>query len=530
MNLESDLVGCSIPLALAKLVSSVACRIAEKHEGAIGAVKQLKAALCTGRLIPGLTEGRRLLALMQEARLVDDKYLALEAEKVATIYQAIHLFWKQESPLEESVIAEFYSALNKRVATSGKPKLSETQKNAIRSELDKLGEIPYWERLTGANGPGSVADGYKGIDRWWFTDRPCNVPSMFYRTSIDDWAARPIRPVKYGFTKAVLVPKDVRGPRAISEEKLSFQHAQFAIEHWLNRRIHKIWSNNVSLHDQRHHCRFLRDRQWVTVDLSDASDYISRRLVYQVFPERMRRAFFECRSTFMSTPVGVAPLRTFAPMGSSLCFIVMTTVIIATFRACGVTRPFSVYGDDIIVHYEDLPLVLDLLSAMGLRTNDLKTTRFTSAMRESCGEDYIWDGETRVLATPVFIKASWEKLTAVSALRIAAKIEPLREIGFYNCGEYLYAVLEHQFPELFRFKIGWHKDYQRVRYVYAQLREQELPKDAVDGYPGYYRSYVVKSRTTKVDKIPHGRPAVGVKRTESFIPPTIYGCLGGSGS
>jgi hypothetical protein len=155
-------------------------------------------------------------------------------------------------------------------------------------------------------------------------------------------------------------------------------------------------------------CRGSRNGDLATLDLSEASDRVSLRLVtsllfnYGDFLE----AVLAARSVRADVPgFGVIPLTKFASMGSALTFpmeeIVFLTIIfyaieqelgerltrhdIASYR--GRVR---VYGDDIVVPVELVPRVVSALELFGFKVNRSKSF-WTGKFRESCGKEF-YDG------------------------------------------------------------------------------------------------------------------------------------------
>lgn len=139
------------------------------------------------------------------------------------------------------------------------------------------------------------------------------------------------------------------------------------------------------------------ERGYATLDLKDASDWVSRRLVWQLFPDVWRSVLFSRRSHFAEGPSGLIPLRSFAPMGSAQCFPVETIVFGALcWASCkrqssyvGIPREWysiSAYGDDLIVPTVFAGGVLEDLRSVGLVPNAQKCC-IQSPFRESCGWD-----------------------------------------------------------------------------------------------------------------------------------------------
>ncbi len=209
-------------------------------------------------------------------------------------------------------------------------------------------------------------------------------------------------------SRVIPVPKTQEKPRIIAAEPSYLQKMQQGIltlmtkrlgDHpyigWLdqsrNRELAKIAS---------------RDRSLSTLDLSEASDRVSWRLVKNLI--RFNEYFLNCvqvtRTTSAELPSGERILlRKFATMGSALCFpiesmVFWTIVVMAVAKDRGEYLPStwtlkslegraSVYGDDIIVPREHTQSVIELLELFGLKVNYSKS--FTeSNFRESCGAEF----------------------------------------------------------------------------------------------------------------------------------------------
>lgn len=203
-------------------------------------------------------------------------------------------------------------------------------------------------------------------------------------------------------TKVTQVPKDVRGPRFISSEPLEYMFAQQAIRVALEKRVARKSRGRVNFNDQLAHRSLMLSGRYASIDLSDASDWISRRTVWNCFPPDWRELMFSARSTFIRSGRKVRPIRAFAPMGSALCFSVMGTLIGATLKSAGI-RDFSVYGDDVLVPREEYYVAIGALSAMGLKPNFAKCCN--GKFVESCGLDLVTSNGYLVDVTPTYIRA-----------------------------------------------------------------------------------------------------------------------------
>jgi hypothetical protein len=221
--------------------------------------------------------------------------------------------------------------------------------------------------------------------------------------------------------KVVLVPKDSRGPRLISCEPLEIQWIQQGLGRALQKQIEESrWTvGHVNFTDQTINRRLALvgslHSQWVTLDMKEASDRVSVKLVERLFNGHpfLLQAMMACRSEATLLPNGTElPLDKFAPMGSCLCFPVESLVFYALAVSAirqqtgkswrKAMKSVYVYGDDIIVRREDYPHLLSQMPKVGLMFNDGKccTARF---FRESCG----CDAYVGVDVTPVRLKTLW---------------------------------------------------------------------------------------------------------------------------
>jgi hypothetical protein len=223
--------------------------------------------------------------------------------------------------------------------------------------------------------------------------------------------------------KVVLVPKDSRGPRLISEEPREFMYIQQGLMALLYDVVesHPAIARQIGFTDQTRNQLLARhgsmSRDYATLDLKDASDLVSWELVKELFPGNWVAALAASRSLATVLPNGeVVQFRKFAPMGSALCFPVEAICFWSiALAACGmddtyINRLFrnaitsadmqiSVFGDDIIVQSEYFSAVVDTLEQCGLKVNTSKSY-VTGFFRESCGGDF-YHGHN---VTPVRVK------------------------------------------------------------------------------------------------------------------------------
>jgi hypothetical protein len=193
------------------------------------------------------------------------------------------------------------------------------------------------------------------------------------------------------------VPKDATKDRGIAIEpslNVAYQLALGSrIKHVLQRKWWLDLRKGQTLHSWLAR-EASRKGHLCTIDLSNASDTVSRNLVRLFLPD----AWHECLCSLRSPSTQVKGkwhyLEKFSSMGNGFTFELETLIFAAIVRACarqhGITltpMDFGVYGDDIICPTEISCSVLSALRYFGFTPNPRKT--FTKgSFRESCGGDF----------------------------------------------------------------------------------------------------------------------------------------------
>jgi hypothetical protein len=215
--------------------------------------------------------------------------------------------------------------------------------------------------------------------------------------------------------KVILVPKDSRGPRLISCEPVDFQWIQQGLQkslydlvenHWLTK--HNVFFTNQQP-NQFGALLGSKSGRYATLDLKEASDRVSLKLVCELFPEHVKQALVAARSEQTQLPDGtVMTLRKFAPMGSAVCFPILALTIWAVLSAgapdLDTRERILVYGDDVIVPSGFAASAITLLESFGLLVNRNKSC-LSGLFRESCGMD-AFQG---ICVTPVRVSALWQE-------------------------------------------------------------------------------------------------------------------------
>lgn len=318
--------------------------------------------------------------------------------------------------------------------------------------------------VTPKHGPGAVATGEKLEEKWRFKRL---YHTAHQRFPMYDWFVlrdsaclldqiswyHGLRRMPSPTSKLVMVPKDSRGPRLISEEPLEVQYLQQGyLRLMLSWAVSGPMKGHVLFDDQETHRSLAlessRSGRYATLDLQDASDLVSRSLVRDLFPYEVFLDLDALRSTHTILPDGrVVHLEKMSPMGSAVCFPTMAMSLwclcvaalelyCAAHVKCDIEpyRDVFIYGDDIIVPALTVNWVMSALHTVGLRVNGRKSFS-ESRFRESCGCDAFAGFDitpTRVRHLP-----SRRPLSVSTYLSLLSYVNDFREKGFSNVADAL---------------------------------------------------------------------------------------------
>ena len=224
-----------------------------------------------------------------------------------------------------------------------------------------------------------------------------------FKSSIGKYFA--LARAEYPKSRLKFIHKYVGKPRGICIEENETQWIQQALKGFLYPYIenHYLTRGHINFVDQSVNREFAlsssRHRRYCTIDMSEASDRISRELVFQIFRDTCLLESLNAASTrIIQYPKEVASgemlVQKFAPMGSAVCFPIMAIVHYSLIKAVielampGNTRKLSkqiyVYGDDIIAPSECADAIFTHLPHFGMKLNKEKSF-LNSYFRESCG-------------------------------------------------------------------------------------------------------------------------------------------------
>jgi hypothetical protein len=198
----------------------------------------------------------------------------------------------------------------------------------------------------------------------------------------------------------VAVPKDSRGPRLICVHPAESIWIQQGCRRLLEAAITSNISpcrGSINFTDQRVNGRLALsssiNREYVTLDLKEASDCISKELVRNLFGDYVYGILSCSRADRVRLlDKRVIELKKWAPMGNALTFPVQSLLFFSLVQAGILCRygeycsDIYVFGDDIIFPSKYYDGALGALIRSGLKPNIGKTFRH-GFFRESCGVD-----------------------------------------------------------------------------------------------------------------------------------------------
>lgn len=224
--------------------------------------------------------------------------------------------------------------------------------------------------------------------------------------------------IETGFTvvagnKVITVPKSRKTDRCIAIEPDMNIFVQKGFGAVLRRRL-RSWS--IDLNDQRPNqdAAFIgsTDGSLATIDLSMASDTISRGVVEALLPPLWVTALEQCRSTHGLFEDKLICYQKFSSMGNGFTFeletLIFASLARAIYRFLNIEGRPLVYGDDIIVSDAAATLLLSVLDLCGFSVNT-KKSHWSGPFRESCGSHYL-KGED---VTPFYIRRPMQDIADV---------------------------------------------------------------------------------------------------------------------
>jgi hypothetical protein len=294
------------------------------------------------------------------------------------------------------------------------------------------------------HGPGATADGLKGnqkyTSRLWYSrwNGVFSWEDLYGFSTVFQADSASLSTDHEIPVKVISVPKTQKTPRIISVEPTGVQYAQQLVSSRLISAMStSSFRRQIDIRNQKTNANLALSGsltgEWATIDLSEASDRVSAKLVRDTFRSapQVSRELFATRSRHAQLPDGtLLTLAKFASMGSACTFPVETLVFytlavsaIVDWRwesvvaregdpaglncrdmhsICETSLGLAfAYGDDIIVPNGSFSHVVSRLEDSNLKVNRDKSFS-QGAFRESCGMDAYEGYEI----TPVYVRTA----------------------------------------------------------------------------------------------------------------------------
>lgn len=203
------------------------------------------------------------------------------------------------------------------------------------------------------------------------------------------------------FLKLTLVPKTYKSLRVIMPNTTIGSYITYGLGTMIRKRLRRVGYDIAKLQVQHKSLakRASEHGMFTTLDLSSASDTISRSLVQYLLPCDWFEVLDNARIGRVALPNGhIIESLTFCTMGVGYTFPLQTLIFLALLKSAWTVEngrcraTISVYGDDMIFPSSLYPTIVALFEDIGFMVN-LDKTYHKGNFRESCGGDYChgWD-------------------------------------------------------------------------------------------------------------------------------------------
>lgn len=242
---------------------------------------------------------------------------------------------------------------------------------------------------------GALEDDYRShydIPKWAILDR-----SQFWSNVLE---------VVDG-NRIAFVPKNAKIMRSIAIEPTLNVYLQLGVDGFIRRRL-KRWGVDLDHQEKNQEMARLGSMTnvdpFVTIDLANASNTISTKLVELLCPPDWYDLFMDLRSPCGDLESSTICYQMISSMGNGFTFALESALFAAVILAVMKetlgkidTKEFAVYGDDLICRKSISERVMIALARCGFKVNEEKSC-LQDGIRESCGQDWFHGNPVR----PVF--------------------------------------------------------------------------------------------------------------------------------
>lgn len=266
--------------------------------------------------------------------------------------------------------------------------------------------------------------------------------------------------------RVVAVPKSYKAARVIAEEhayrQFHMQAIRIAVERCLRRNGYEDY---LDLHSQIRNQRYAnlgsRLGCYATIDLSSASDSVSRLLAYETLPKSLVSDVDKyLPRTFVAGKV-TRTMHMFCTSGSAVTFPVESIIFLALALevrevVSALTGDFflppCVFGDDIVVDTMLYDTTTDVLTQLGFVVNSAKSFGPGTMYRESCGCEYVcgYDLQSRYWPRATF---RWDKNSLPGTIAQLCSLEH-KLYANYMCKVFLVHVVRGLEPRMTSHEVG----------------------------------------------------------------------------
>lgn len=285
--------------------------------------------------------------------------------------------------------------------------------NLVRKDVKAILGTFSWDRAARylSHGPGACVGLRRERGHAWYKNGCINPSATQGAMALADayirsdslldklWSENGVSPKGVAGSHITTVAKDAKTDRVIAIEPLLNMFFQRGIGGLMRSRLRRSGCdlNDQTVNQERALIGSIND-SLATIDLSSASDSISRELVGRLLPRPWLEALALTRcSHSMVPPFGENKvgnykfLQKWSSMGNGYTFELESLIFFSFARVISRLRsadyPPTVYGDDIVVDSKVASHLCEALLAVGFRTNVDKSFIW-GPFRESCGKHY----------------------------------------------------------------------------------------------------------------------------------------------